>query len=59
MRALVLMLLLGGTTLADTSVKKKGQTGDACKTNADCDQSKQPQVCNQNKCQVNIPPPPT
>ena len=60
MRALVLMLLLGGgTSLADNSVKKKGKTGDACKTSADCDQSKQPQSCEQSKCRVNIPPPPT
>jgi hypothetical protein len=59
MRALLLMLLLGGSALGDASVKKKGQPGDACKTNADCDQSKQPQSCEQNKCRVNIPPPPT
>ena len=60
MRALVLLLFLGGPALGDASVKKKGQRGDACKTNADCDQSKEPQVCNnQKKCQANIPPPPT
>jgi hypothetical protein len=68
--ALVLGLALGaGHASADTSpgAKKdggkkeaaKGKPGDACKTNADCDQSSQPQSCRQSKCQVEYPPPPT
>jgi hypothetical protein len=59
-----LLLGLAGTVSADTSAgdgKKgaKGKPGAACKTDADCDQKDQPQVCRQSKCQVDMPPPPT
>jgi hypothetical protein len=53
-----------GVAGADTSTKTpgektKGKTGDACKTNSDCDQSAQPQTCSGGKCQVHRVPPPT
>ena len=60
MRTLLLALLLVAPSFADnTPPSKKGKTGDACKTNADCDQSSNPQICKAGKCQVNLPPPPT
>lgn len=58
--------LAAGYATADTSAgdKKpakaaKGKTGDACKSDADCDQSSQRQSCRNAKCQIDMPPPPT
>jgi len=60
---LVGLSLAAGVAAADTSADKKpgkGKTGDACKSNADCDQSGRPQSCKQSKCQLDpMPPPPT
>lgn len=62
MRTLTLALVLSLTTgyaVADTSAgdKKpvkaaKGKTGDACKSNSDCDQSGRPQRCSDSKCEL-------
>ena len=57
--------LAAGVAVADTSAgnKKepaKGKTGDACKSNSDCDQSARPQSCRNLKCQLDpMPAPPT
>jgi hypothetical protein len=56
------LLFLAGSAFADTSTnppKGKGKPGDACKTNADCDQSQGPQSCRAAKCQIDRIPPPT
>jgi hypothetical protein len=62
--AAALFLGLSFTALhaaADTSADKKeppkdsggkGKAGDACKTNADCDQSGRPQRCRESKCEL-------
>jgi hypothetical protein len=58
MRMILLVLGLFATGYADTSVKK-GKPGSPCKTNADCDQTEQRQICSEKKCKVEMPPPPT
>ena len=55
--------LAAGYAFADTSADKskpgtKAKAGEACKVNADCDQSAQPLVCQAAKCQIDRPPPP-
>jgi hypothetical protein len=72
MRKTLAVLLLGVslTAFGDTSTKGdpkpgKGKPGDACKVNADCDQSGRVQSCVASKCQYQptpphpVPPPPT
>jgi hypothetical protein len=76
MRKLLLVLFMGlslaGSAVADTSadkgpgdkkkpvVKAKAKAGEACKVEADCDQSGLKQMCVDKICQhVEVPPPVT
>lgn len=39
--------------------EKKAKPGEACKTDAECDQTEGPASCVSNKCRIEMPPPVT
>lgn len=66
--ALAVGLALGAGTVSagekappakEDKQKKKAKAGEACKSDADCDQTDAPTICSSNKCRVDIAPPVT